>query len=296
MAPGNVPGLFVDADVKAKLNRAGPRPEPARRHRPLQIIGENAGSRRASTHNPLASIARIRPRLDAAGVEPWRDREHARLLIFDCNGVLVDSEAIVATVAAEQLTRVGFAVSPETVSQLFAGRRPVDVLARLEVAAGRQLPPDFAATLATVTLDRLRLEVRATAHVDHALTWLRGRKCVASSSPLARVRVSLDITGLLRYFDPYLFSASEVERGKPAPDLFLHAATRMRVKPADCIVVEDSPAGVAAATAAGMTSIGFVGGSHSDGSLGAQLTKAGARAVIFDMRALKSTVVTLRGY
>lgn len=218
------------------------------------------------------------------------------MLIFDCNGVLVDSEAIAATVASQELTRVGFPVSPEIVARFFAGRRPIDMLADIEAATQRKLPPNFAAVLAAATLRRLRAEACATAHVTHALTWLRGPKCVASSSPLDRVRVSLDATGLLRFFEPHLFSASDVPRGKPAPDLFLHAAAKMRVAPADCIVVEDSPAGVSAATAAGMVSVGFIGGTHSGPNLGASLTAAGARAVIADMRALKSTVVALRGW
>jgi HAD superfamily hydrolase (TIGR01509 family) len=216
--------------------------------------------------------------------------------IFDCNGVLVDSEAIVANVAAHELTRAGFAVSPEIISRFFAGRRPTDMLADIETATQRKLPPSFGSLLASITLNRLRAELRATAHVEHALTWLRGPKCVASSAPLERIRVSLESTGLLRFFDPYVFSASDVPRGKPAPDLFLYVAKRMRVKPADCIVVEDSPAGVSAAHAAGMVPIGFIGGSHTNPSLGAQLTSAGARAVIADMRALKSTVVALRGW
>jgi len=218
------------------------------------------------------------------------------VFIFDCNGVLVDSESIVANVAAHELTRAGFAVSPEIVSRYFTGRRPADMLLDIETATGRRLPPNFGSILAGATLRRLRSELRCTAHVEHALTWLRGPKCVASSSPLERVRVSLESTGLLRFFDPYLFSASDVPRGKPAPDLFLHVAARMHVEPADCIVVEDSPAGVAAAHAAGMVPIGFIGGSHTLPSLGAQLTTAGARAVIADMRALKSTVVALRGW
>lgn len=218
------------------------------------------------------------------------------MLIFDCNGVLVDSEAIAASVAAEELTRSGFAITPEIVTRHFVGRRPVDMLAAVAAATKRKLPPNFAATLAAATLRPLRAEVRATAHVVHALTWLRGRKCVASSAPLDRVRVSLDVTGLLRYFDPYLFSASDVAQGKPAPDLFLRAARKMHVEPSECIVVEDSAAGVAAAVAAGMTPIDFIGGSHSTTNHGAQLTNAGARAVIADMRALKSTVVALRGY
>jgi HAD superfamily hydrolase (TIGR01509 family) len=218
------------------------------------------------------------------------------VFIFDCNGVLVDSESLVATVAAQELTRAGFAVSPEIIARFFTGRRPGDMLADIEAATKRELPPRFAATLAAATLRRLRAELRPTAHVEYALTWLRGPKCVASSSPLERVRTSLDCTGLLRFFDPYLFSASDVPRGKPAPDLFLYVATKMRVLPADCVVVEDSPAGVAAAHAAGLVPIGFIGGSHSNPSLGAQLTNAGARAVIADMRALKSTVVALRGF
>ena len=218
------------------------------------------------------------------------------MVIFDCNGVLVDSEAIAATVAAQELTRVGFAVSPEIVARFFAGRRSADMLADIEAATKRKLPENFATTLASATLRRLRTELRPTPHIAHALTWLRGPKSVASSSPLDRVRVSLDACSLLRFFDPYLFSANDVARGKPAPDLFLHVAAKMRVKPQDCIVVEDSPAGVAAAYGAGMMPIGFVGGSHSAPNLGAQLTTAGARAVIADMRALKSTVVALRGW
>ncbi len=218
------------------------------------------------------------------------------MLIFDCNGVLVDSEAIVATVAAQELSRAGFEVVPEVVARFFAGRRPADMIADIETATRRKLPADFAATLAAATLRRLCDDLRPTAHAAYALTWLRGRKCVASSAPLDRVRISLECTGLLRYFDPYLFSASEVARGKPAPDLFLHVANRMGVHPEECIVVEDSAAGVAAASAAGMTPIGFVGGSHTSPELGSFLARAGARAVIADMRALKSTVVALRGW
>jgi HAD superfamily hydrolase (TIGR01509 family) len=216
--------------------------------------------------------------------------------IFDCNGVLVDSEAIAAAVAAEELTRVGFTVSPEIVAGFFGGRRPSDMLADIEAAAGRKLPQHFAATLASATFQRLRKELLPTPHIEYALTWLRGRKCVASSSPLHRIQMSLEVTGLLHFFDPYLFSAADVPRGKPAPDLFLRVASRMQVKPADCIVVEDSAAGVLAAHAAGMIPIGFVGGAHSGPDVAPQLTAAGARAVVTDMRALKGAVVSVRGW
>ncbi len=218
------------------------------------------------------------------------------MLIFDCNGVLVDSEAIAATVASQELTRAGFKVSPEIVSRFFAGRRPTDMVADVEVATKRKLPADFYDHLSEATMRRLRAELRATPHMEYALTWLRGPKCVASSSPHTRVRMSLESTGLYRFFEPYVFSASDVAQGKPSPDLFLHAARKMGVAPSECIVVEDSPAGISAATAAGMKSIGFIGGSHTGPNLGAYLTSAGARVVIADMRALKSTVVALRGW
>jgi HAD superfamily hydrolase (TIGR01509 family) len=217
------------------------------------------------------------------------------VLIFDCNGVLVDSEPIAAAVAADQFARIGIPITPELVSRYFFGRRPADMFALVEAAIHRKLPANFGADVAAATLKRLRAELRAIPHASHALTWLRGPKCVASSSARDRIRVSLEITGLARFFD-FVFSASDVPSGKPAPDLFLHAASRMGVQASDCIVIEDSPAGVAAATAAGMTAIGFVGGSHASAQLGEQLTRAGARAIVADLRHLKSTVVAVRGW
>jgi HAD superfamily hydrolase (TIGR01509 family) len=218
------------------------------------------------------------------------------VVIFDCNGVLVDSERLATAVASQEFMRAGFALTPDVIARFFTGRRPADMFAEVELAAGRKLPADFPAGVAAATLRRFRQELRATTHVTYALTWLRGPKCVASSSPIDRIRTSLETTNLIRFFEPYLFSASDVRHGKPAPDLFLYAAERMRVRPADCIVVEDSAVGVAAAVAAGMTVIGFVGGSHVGGMLGAQLTEAGARTIIADMRALKGAVVDLRGW
>jgi HAD superfamily hydrolase (TIGR01509 family) len=194
------------------------------------------------------------------------------LFIFDCNGVLVDSEAIVAQVAASELTRVGFAVSPDIISRFFAGRRPVDMLLDIEAATQRTLPVDFAKTLANATLNRIKAELRPTAHVEHALTWLRGPKCVASSSPLDRVRISLESTGLIRFFEPHLFSANEVPSGKPAPDLFLMSAERIGVAPEEVIVLEDSPLGVEAATNAGMRVIAVLGHPEREATFSVQPT------------------------
>lgn len=218
------------------------------------------------------------------------------MVIFDCNGVLVDSEPLVAEIVSREFMRAGFAVTPDIVARYFIGRRPSDMLAEVEVAAGRRLPPHFATVLNNEILKRFRTELRTSPHTARALSWLRGPKCVASSSSIDRVRLSLETTSLLPFFEPYLFSASEVPQGKPAPDLFLNAASRMRVDPSDCIVVEDSPAGVAAGVAAGMRVIGFAGGSHAGPALPEHLRAAGAKVVINDMRALKGTIIDLRGW
>ncbi|HEX3709551.1 MAG TPA: HAD-IA family hydrolase [Pseudolabrys sp.] len=218
------------------------------------------------------------------------------MVIFDCNGVLVDSEPLATAIVSQEFMRAGFALTPDVVARYFTGRRPSDMFAEVEIAAGRKLPSDFAATVAAATLRRFRSELRATRHIAHALSWLRGPKSVASSSSIDRIRVSLETTDLIRFFDPYLFSANEVRNGKPAPDLFLHVAAKVRVHPKECLVVEDSAVGVAAAVAAGMTVIGFVGGSHAGTKLGGHLRAAGARAVISDMRALKGAIMDLRGW
>jgi HAD superfamily hydrolase (TIGR01509 family) len=218
------------------------------------------------------------------------------VVIFDCNGVLVDSESLVTEVLSDEFRRAGFPLPPEMVARFFTGRRLADVVQEVEHAAGRALPPDFAEQVGAAVLDRFQTDLQATSHIAQALAWLRGRKCVASSSSLGRIRATLETAGLIKFFDPYLFSASQVSCGKPAPDLFLHVAKWMAVEPRDCIVVEDSAVGVSAAVAAGMRAIGFVGGSHAASRLGEELRSLGASAVIADMRALKSTMIDLRGW
>jgi HAD superfamily hydrolase (TIGR01509 family) len=218
------------------------------------------------------------------------------MVIFDCNGVLVDSEPLATAIVSQEFMRAGFPLTPDVIARYVTGRRAADMFAEVEVATGRKLPPNFAGSVASVILRRFRGELRATPNAEYALSWLRGPKCVASSSSHERIRVSLESTGLIRFFEPNLFSASEVQNGKPAPDLFLHVASTLQVKPSACIVVEDSPVGVAAGVAAGMTVIGFVGGSHAGGQVSDHLRSAGARAVISDLRALKRSVIDLRGW
>ncbi len=215
------------------------------------------------------------------------------MIIFDCDGVLVDSEPLATAIASEEFMRAGFPLTPDIVARYFTRRRTSDMFAEVEIAAGRKLPAGFAATVAGVTLRLFLTELRATRHIAQALSWLRGPKCVASSSLIDRTRVSLESTDLIRFFEPNLFPASEVRHGKPAPDLFLHAAAKMRVDPGDCFVVEDSIVGV---VAAGMTVIGFAGASHVSSGLDNHPLAAGARTVISDMRTLKSAVIELRGW
>jgi len=218
------------------------------------------------------------------------------MVIFDCNGVLVDSEPLATTIASQEFMRAGFPLTPDMIARYFTGRRPADMFADVESATGRKLPTGFAASVAESILRRFRSELRPTHHAAYALSWLRGPKCVASSSSLERIRVSLESTGLIRFFEPNLFSASDVRNGKPAPDLLLRAAGKMGVEPGACIVVEDSAVGVTAGVAAGMTVIGFAGASHAGSDTADQLRTAGACDVITDLRALKRAVVDLRGW
>ncbi len=218
------------------------------------------------------------------------------MVIFDCNGVLVDSEPIANAVLADAFVRAGVNVTADTLARRFHGRRFSDICTVIEAATKRKLPTDFAATVTGTMHERLRTELRAVPHAVHALTWIRGPKAVASSSTLDRIRLSLEVTDLLRFFEPRLFSGDFVTKGKPAPHLFLLAAGQLEVDPADCIVVEDSPAGVAAASSAGMRPIGFVGRSRTEGRLARDLLAAGARTVIADLRALKAAIIDLRGW
>ncbi len=218
------------------------------------------------------------------------------MVIFDCNGVLVDGERIASAVFAEAFASIGLPLTAEVIVRRFQGRRPTDILRAVETACGRKLPPGFSSHVNDEILRRLRAELRPMSHAARALTWIRGPKAVASASSFDRIHTSLEVTGLLKFFSQRLFSGSSVRKSKPAPDLFLEAAARLRIDPARCIVVEDSVPGIAAAAAAGMTPIGFVGGSTSAGLLANELVIAGARSVIADLRDLPTAIIDLRGW
>ncbi len=185
------------------------------------------------------------------------------LVIFDCDGVLVDSEPISISVLVEIIRAAGGNVSEEAAYLRFLGMSMASV--------GEILARDFGFAMTGEHLEEMRCELarrfaRELKPMPGIVAVLRGlgpKRCVASSSNLERIRLSLGVTGLLELLEPHLYSASMVERGKPAPDLFLHAARQMGVAPSCCVVIEDSPAGVAAAKRAGMRVLAFAGGSHA---------------------------------
>jgi HAD superfamily hydrolase (TIGR01509 family) len=206
-----------------------------------------------------------------------------KLIIFDCDGVLIDSEVIACRTDAACLAEIGIPLSAEEIMERYLGISAAAMCADLERRHGCQLPPDFAETLRLRTAAAFEAELAPIAGVEAVLTALPQLRCVASGSAPARLRHSLSLTGLLRYFEPNLFSAAQVARGKPSPDLFLFAAATMQVKPPSCLVIEDSPAGVQAAVAAGMRAIGFTGGSHCRPGHADRLRAAGADEVVSTM-------------
>jgi len=208
------------------------------------------------------------------------------LVIFDCDGVLIDSEHIAVRADVACLAEEGIAASEEEILERYKGISVAEMLADLELRFGRRLRDDFDARHTRRLRALFEAELRAMPGVEAVLDGLSGKICIASSSSPERLTHSLGLVGLHDRFAPHIFSAAQVERGKPAPDLFLFAAARMNAEPARCIVIEDSPAGVEAAVAAGMTAIGFTGGSHCRPGDAARLTALGAAIAVDDMARL----------
>ena len=176
------------------------------------------------------------------------------LVIFDCDGVLIDSELIACSADAEALSEIGYPVTTEDVIERFAGV-PADAMYKtIETGMGRALPGDFKARVDQRILDKYRMELKPIEGIKDALSQIELKKCVASSSTPSKLALGLVETGLFDLVYPHVFSTVLVERGKPHPDIFLYAARVMGVDTSKCIVVEDSVAGVTAATAAGMAS------------------------------------------
>lgn len=204
------------------------------------------------------------------------------VVIFDCDGVLVDSETLALARTREALARLGLTLSEEETRDRFLGVSAAAMQGMVERDLGASLPPDFQPELARAILADFERELKGVEGIREALAGLGARTCVASSSSMERIRASLRIVGFARLFEPNVFSAADVARGKPHPDLFLHAAAQMGATPAACLVIEDSAPGVAAAQRAEMTVFGFVGGAHIPGPEHAERLRAAGAALTFD--------------
>ena len=212
------------------------------------------------------------------------------LIIFDCDGVLVDSEIVACRIDARELSRRGFQITAEEVAARFIGHGTQDMLDALQIEQGIRLPEDFCDQLLTATLNAFADELEAVPNVVQALEQLHLPLCVASSSDVTRIEYSLELTGLARFFAGRIFSAQMVARGKPYPDLFEFASRSLDAAPAACLVIEDSVAGVQAGIAAGMTVFGYTGASHCADGHDARLRAAGASAVFNDMAVLPALI------
>jgi HAD superfamily hydrolase (TIGR01509 family) len=221
---------------------------------------------------------------------PQNEKVSFDLIIFDCDGVLVDSEVISCRAHAETLTRNGYPITADQVFDRFLGRSMRQANLEVEAELGRSLPDDFGAQLLDELYRSFAAELEAVPHIHETLDTIAQPVCVASSGTHERMRISLGRAGLYDKFAPHIFSVTQVRNGKPAPDLFLFAAEQMAMSPKQCLVIEDSVPGIAAALAAGMTVLGFHGGSHCRPGYADTLRAAGAVVTFDDMRKLAGLI------
>jgi HAD superfamily hydrolase (TIGR01509 family) len=211
-----------------------------------------------------------------------------KLVIFDCDGVLVDSERLAVRIDVQVLARLGWNLTEAEVVRRFVGASDAHFRSEVEAHLGRKLDDDWEAEFKPLYRQAFQSELRPVPGIFEALERITRQTCVASSGTHEKIRFTLGLTGLYSRFRGRIFSATDVERGKPAPDLFLHAAQRMNVLPAHCAVVEDSVHGVEAARAAGMQVLAY------GGSVTPPETLAGAGAAVFaDMRELPALVARM---
>lgn len=218
-----------------------------------------------------------------------------KLVIFDCDGVLVDSEILGIAIEVELLASVGYAISIPALTERFSGMSWNDILVILEKECGLSLMDKLLDKTETELDIRLPKQVEAVKGVRAALEAVHLPKCVCSNTKMPRLEAMLDRVGLREYFGDNVFSAKDLGEGrsKPKPDIFLFGAQQMGFEPSQTIVVEDSVHGVQAARAAGMEVIGFTGGSHTYPSHSNRLREAGAGLVLMHMRELPAAIAEL---
>jgi len=216
------------------------------------------------------------------------------LVIFDFDGVLVDSEVLSNQVLSFVLTELGYPVTPEESHERFTGMKMRRVRETVEQDWGRPLPDRFEDMLHEQAHERMVPQIQAVVGAPALLDGFTHPRCIASNSNHTWIRLALDATAMRHHFeDRALFSAADVAEGKPAPDLFLHAASTMDYDPARCVVVEDSILGVTGAVAAGMTVFGFAGASHIQPGHEDVLRDIGAVATFDDLSLLPEMLAAL---
>lgn len=204
------------------------------------------------------------------------------LVIFDCDGVLVDTERLQVHIESRLLTELGWPLTPADVVRRWMGHTEAEMLADIAEELGAEAAERYRGRVSPEIEAAFARELTEVAGISNLLDGLDAagvRTCVASSGSHERMAMTLGLTGLADRFDGRIFSAVDVARGKPAPDLFLHAAARMGADPSRCAVIEDSASGVRAAVAAGMDVFGFAGGMAGPGPL------VDAGAVLFERMA-----------
>lgn len=208
-----------------------------------------------------------------------------KLAVFDCDGVLVDSERIVSKVLAQCLAEQGLVMESQEVWRLFVGKSVPESMDIIGNMLGERPSESMWQEFARRANAALKKDVTAIPHIQAALDALEIPYCVASNGDFAKMNTTLGATGLLPRFQGKMFSATQVKAGKPAPDLFLLAAETMGFAPQECVVVEDSPTGITAALAAGMTPFGYAQWTPRE-----TLQKAGARVLFDDMAQLPQLI------
>ena len=203
------------------------------------------------------------------------------LVIFDCDGVLVDSEVLTNTILRDMLIELGAKVTLADMFENFVGHSMAHCLDLMRDLLGQYPPEDFVPNYRSRCVEVLREQLQPVPGIKHALSRIALPMCVASSGDHDKMRTTLGMTGLLDQFDDRLFSVTQVAHGKPAPDVFLFAASSMGVAPHRVAVVEDTPIGVMAGLAAGMKVFGYAGRTPQQ-----RLLAAGASVVFHDMTML----------
>jgi HAD superfamily hydrolase (TIGR01509 family) len=240
----------------------------------------------------------ISPFLNHSDLPRMSASKPRRLVIFDCDGVLVDSEILACGVQARAINAYGLPLSTDDIARRFLGMSARDMRRALERDLGRPLPEDHEARCGEELFALFRRELKPVAAIADVVEGLRAvahPRCVASSSTPERIALALEVVGLAEAFGPHVFSSTQVPRGKPAPDLFLHAAMARGFAPADCLVVEDSVNGVTAARSAGMVAVGFLGGTHCPADHGDALSEAGAHRLCRNAPELAEALSALAG-